>query len=74
MKNILYYFLCLFLFISCNRAETNNNSAQVTTPAKETGKSEVVTTEHPVKVTQKSLEHIISRHWATSDAEGAGKF
>ena len=28
----------------------------------------------PARLTQKSLDHIIARHWFTSGAKGAGKF
>jgi hypothetical protein len=61
MKNIGYYLLCLLLFLSCSKAGTNKNTAYTNSASS-------------VIVTQKSLEHIIDRHWSTSGAEGAGKF
>jgi len=73
MKKTVYCFLCLLLFLSCSKTEPVKTPVNVV-PAGETGQNTAFTTEAPVKVSQKSLEHIISRHWSTSGAEGAGKF
>jgi len=77
MKKIAFYLLCLLLLWSCGKAGTGNNNAGAAPPVVETvqrADQTVQTDTQPVRITKKSLEHIISRHWSASEAQGAGKF
>jgi len=68
----------MLLLWSCGKIGTNKTDSapvQTTTSSsveidRHTDSAET----HPVNITQKSLEHIIARHWSASDAQGAGKF
>jgi hypothetical protein len=75
MKKIVFCTLCILLLWSCGKTGTSNNETRVATPPVEIAQRSAEPADaHPVKITQKSLEHIISRHWSASEAQGAGKF
>ena len=74
MKKIVFYLLSLLLLWSCGQTGTGKDTVQTATPASIVNVDKQAGIQPPVKVTQRSLEHIIDRHWPASKAEGAGKF
>lgn len=77
MNRILLCFLSMLLLWSCAKTGTDRTGIPPATPtasAVEITKDADQANAHPVKITQKTLEHIIARHWSASEAEGAGKF
>ena len=81
MKKTVFYLLCMLLLWSCGQAGTGKDNLQTAAPAAEVDMRVVppagahdMHDMQTVKVTQRSLEHIIARHWSASKAEGAGKF
>lgn len=77
MKKILFYLLYMLLLWSCGKAGTGNDNIHAATPSVETVQRtdrSAQTDGNSVRISQKSLEHIIARHWSASEAEGAGKF
>ena len=78
MKKTVFYLLCMLLLWSCGKAGTAKDNIHTTmstvAPTVEPPKQAAPADTHSVKITQKSLEHIIARHWSASEAQGAGKF
>jgi len=78
MKKIVFFLLSLLLLWGCGKAGTaGSDNIRTTVPPVETvqhADRAVQTDTHPVRITKKSLEHIITRHWSASEAQGAGKF